>query len=80
MSVYDYEIVKLNGEYKCYVRIQNDWTGQIRDWLRDIFLDGDIYYCRADGQRLNLNAALQKYKLREDEIKTALDWYRKTKF
>ena len=29
MSVYDYEIVKLNGEYKCYVRIQNDWTGQI---------------------------------------------------
>ena len=80
MSVYDYEIVRLNGELKCYVRIQNDWTGQIRDWLRDIFLDGSTYYCKADGQRINLTTAVEKYKLHEDEIKSALAWYRQTKF
>ena len=80
MSVYDFEITRLNGELKCYVRIQNDWSGQIRDWLRDIFLDGDTYYCKADGARLNLTTAVRDFKLREDKINTALDWYNKTKF
>ena len=41
MSIYDFELVRCNGDIKVYVRIQNDWTGQIRDHIRTLINNKD---------------------------------------
>ena len=38
------EIVKVDGEYKAYVKVENDWSGDVRGYLRDIHMDKDGRY------------------------------------
>jgi len=80
MSIWHKEVVRVNGRLMAYVEIQNEYTGATKGGLRDIHLDGNTYYCRADGQRINLNNDVEKAKMHEDKVKTALEWYNKTKF
>lgn len=80
MSIYNYELVRLNGDIKAYVRIQNDWSGQITEGIRNIFLKDNNYYFHADGTTVNVNTRREDFLRREDQIRTALDWYQKTKF
>ena len=80
MSIWHKEVVRVDGDLKAYIGVQNDYTGQIRYSLRDIHLDGNTYYCRADGQRVFLNTERENWLRHEDEVKSALAWYKKTKF
>lgn len=80
MSIWHKEVLRVNGGLKAYIEVQNEWTGAIVGGLRDIHLDGDTYYARADGMRVNVTEDRDRFLRREDEVKTALDWYRKTKF
>lgn len=57
MSIWHKEVVRIDGDLKAYIGVQNDYTGAIKYSLREIHLDGDTYYCRADGQRICLNDA-----------------------
>ena len=80
MSVYSIECTRLNGDIMAYVRVQNDWTGAILGQVKKIFLDGDNYYCHADGNRVIVNEQRQRFLDYESRVRTALDWYNKTKF
>ena len=80
MSVYSSEIVKCNGDLKVYVRIQNDWSGQITEGIRNIFSKDGRKYFRAEGNEHDVTRAIEEYSMREDKIRAALDWYNKTKF
>ena len=80
MSIYGVECVRLNGDIMAYVRVQNDLSGSIRGGLRDIHLDGNGYYCRVDGMRVNVTKQRQQLLDYENKCKTAIDWYNKTKF
>ena len=80
MGIWHKEVVRVNGELKAYIGVQDEWTGNVRYSLRDIHCDGDIYYCRADGTRVCVNDARRQCLEHEDLVKSALDWYRKTKF
>lgn len=80
MSLYDFEITRLNGDLYAFVRIQDEWTGSIKEGLRQIRLDGNKYVFRCETITHNATNQVQKFKMKEDTIKTALDWYNKTKF
>ena len=80
MSLYSLELVRLNGDIKAYVRIQNDWSGQITEGIRNIFLKDDRYYIRVDGQEHNVNAERDRFLMNEQHIEDALRWYKETKF
>lgn len=80
MSLYSLELVRLNGDIKAYVRVQNDWSGQITEGIRNIFLKGDRYYINVDGQKHIVNRQREDFLMREEQIKDALKWYKETKF
>lgn len=81
MSLYgDPECVRLNGDIMCFVRIQNEWTGEVRNRLCPIHLDGNTYWIKADSQRVKVNRFRDDFIRKEDHIKEALEWYRKTRY
>lgn len=80
MSLYSLELVRLNGDIKAYVRIQNDWSGQITEGIRNIFLKDNRYYIRVDGNEVNVNKQRDDFLMNEDHVKSALKWYAETKF
>ena len=43
-------------------------------------LDGNEYYIRAETQRHNVTPQVNRFKMHEDKVKSALEWYDKTKF
>lgn len=78
--LYDFEVTRLNGDLYAFIRIQDEWTGNIKEGLRQIKLDGNQYYIRAETQRHNVTPQVTRFKMHEDKIKSALEWYDKTKF
>ena len=80
MSIWHKEVVRVDGSLKAYIVVQNDFTGALIGGLREIHLDGDSYYARSDGMRVNVTEDRERYLRHEDEVKTALEWYHKTKF
>lgn len=80
MSLYSLELVRLNGDIKAYVRIQNDWSGQITEGIRNIFLKDNRYYIRVDGCEHIVNRQREEFLMNEQHIKDALKWYKDTKF
>lgn len=80
MSLYSLELVRLNGDIKAYVRVQNEWSGQITEGIRNIFHKDDRYYIRVDGQEHKINHERDQFLMHEQHIKDALKWYKETKF
>ena len=80
MSVYSKEICRLNGDIKVYVRVQNDYTGQILEGIRNVFSDGDRKYFHADGCKHDVTAMIEDFRRKEYMTKAALKWYKETKF
>lgn len=80
MSIWHKEIIRLDGTLYAFVKIQDDYTGAIKRDIRDIHIEGNNYYIVADGGHVNVNEAREQFLQYEDRVRTALDWYRKTKF
>ena len=80
MSIHDIEITKLNGDYMAYVRIQNDWTGQIRGRIATVVNAKGRKHIIADGQKKDVTTLVEDYIRKEDQIKEALKWYKQTKW
>ena len=79
MSVYDVEAVRINGDIMAAVRIQDDWSGNIKLNVRRIFPDGNDYYCRCDGQRVKVTEQRRRLLDYEDKVKSAFEWERQTR-
>lgn len=80
MSIYNYELTRLNGDIKVFVRIQNDWSGAILEGIRNVFNRDGKYYFRADGQAIDITKQREEWLAHEDYLRTAVNWYEKTKF
>ena len=65
MSIWDKEIVRVDGELKVYVKIQNDVTGNIAGTLRNIHIDGN---------RVDVTAARERFLQNENYIKSAVEY------
>lgn len=80
MGVWSVECVRIDGEVMAAVKMQDDWTGNIKLHVRKIYLDGDTYYTNVRNERVVMTEARRKLLEYEDRCKTALEWYRQTKF
>ena len=78
--IYYKEVCKIDCTYFGYIVIQNEWTGQTRGRLYTLHLDGNYHYCNCEGHRVPMEEEYKRYRMHEDDINIALDWYRKTKF
>ena len=80
MSIYSTEITRLNGDLMAFVRIQNDWTGQIRGRIATVISQNGRKHIVADGQRKDVTIKCEDFLRKEAQVKAALDWYKKTKW
>lgn len=80
MSVWHCECVRVDGELMAAVRIQDDWTGNVRTTLRKIHLDPktDHYWFSSEGQHVDATELRERFLREEDKIKEALKWYKQT--
>lgn len=69
MSIWDKEIIKANGELYCFVRIQNEFTGNISGAFKKVYYKDGHHYCKADGQIQILDEDVAIYNLRQSELK-----------
>lgn len=80
MSIYSTEITRLNGDLMAFVRIQNDWTGQIRGRIATVISQKGRKHIVADGTKIDVTIQCEDFLRKEEQIKAALDWYKKTKW
>lgn len=80
MSIWAYDLMRVDGSVRVYTRIQNEYTGQITDGIRDIFTDknGKKYF-RADHQQIFIDKEYNAFIEHENTVKSALDFYKKYK-
>lgn len=75
MSTWSAEVIEADGNLFAYVRIQNDYTGNISGNFRRIYTDknGKSYF-KADGRNQYID--VRPYLDRRDAIAKALKFYR----
>lgn len=80
MSIWAYDLMRVDGSVRVYTRIQNEYTGQITDGIRDIFTDksGKKYF-RADHQQIFIDKEYNAFIEHENAVKSALEFYKKYK-
>lgn len=80
MRIWKKEVVKIDGEFFCYIENQDDWSGKIINGIRRIKYKNGKWTCLNMGQRLDLTEEVNNLKSQLETQKAALEWYRKTKF
>ena len=76
MSIWHKEVTRVNGSLMAYVEVQNDYTGGIRKGLKEIHVDGNRYFCRADGGRVDVTNERESYLNHESTVAAALKIYK----
>lgn len=76
MSIWRYNVTRLDGELMAYVKVQDDWTGNIVAALRKVRMDDEGYYFRAENRRIHINKEVESYTRRESEIEYALKFFK----
>lgn len=78
MSIWDNEILRVDGHLFVYVRIQNDYSGNVSGSFRRIYQNknGD-YYAKADGNNQNLTNQVNRFFASEIRQKEITDFYNK---
>ena len=69
MAIWDKEIIKANGDLYCFVRIQNEFTGNISGAFKKVYYKDGHHYCKADGKLQILDDDVARYNLRQSELK-----------
>lgn len=78
MSLWDSEILRVDGHLFVYVRVQNDYSGNVSGSFRRIYQNknGD-YYAKADGSNQNLTNQVNRFLASEIRQKEVADFYNK---
>lgn len=76
MSTWSTDIIEVDGKLFAYVRLQNDFSGNVSGHFRRIYYDknGRSYF-KADG--VNQYIDVRSFKEHQDHIKKALEFYKK---
>lgn len=81
MGLWDTEVLRVDGNLFAYVRVQNDYNGNISGSFRRIYQDKQgHYYAKADGRNQIMDAQVQifiAYEIRQKEYKEFYDKYSK---
>ena len=80
MSVWNLEVVKIDGEHYAAIKVQDDWTGNITMNFRKVRYREGKYYIKVDGRMENITEIVQRNNRYEDSVKEALEWTKQTKW
>ena len=73
MSVWDSEIIEADGNLYAYIRVQNDYTGNIAGSFRRIYFDKKGKpYAKVDGSNHYFIGEVEAFNKRKEYIKNAL--------
>lgn len=72
MSLWHYELCRLDGDIRVYVKTQDDYSGNINEGIRQTFCDEEGYYFRADGKKYYINTQREEFLIYEDNVNRAL--------
>lgn len=77
MAIWDTEILRADGNLYVYIRVQNEFTGNISGSFRRIYKDKNGYYAKADGKNNYLTNQVEAFTSRESQIREAVDFYKR---
>lgn len=72
------EIARFNGEFYACIPVQNDWTGNYKNNIRKVRLDGNNYVCTIEGIKYDVSSQVRDFKMYEDRIEMWRKWYKDT--
>lgn len=75
--LYDSEVVRVNGDLYAFIRIQNEFTGNVSGSFRRIYKDKLGYYAKADGKNNYMTSQVQSFLQRESQEKEYREFYKK---
>ena len=79
MSIWSYDIIRADGKLFAYIRIQDDYTGNIAGRFSKVHQSGFDYYFRAEGKRNLCTRQVAALIAEEENRKTEHDFYKKYK-
>ena len=79
MGIWETEVIRVDGNLFAYIRVQNEFTGNISGNFRRIYQDkkDGHYYAKADGNNQNLNVAVARFLAQELNHKSYKEFYDK---
>ena len=75
--IWDAEIVKADGHLYAFVRIQNEFTGNISGSFRRIYKDKNGYYAKVDGSNHYFNHEVEVFQRNNDLVSEAKTFFKK---
>ena len=76
--VWDKEVIEVDGNMFVYIRLQNEFTGNISGSFRRIYQDKHgHYYAKADGRNQDLSDVVQRFRAQQIRDKEIRDFYNK---
>ena len=75
MSIWSYNIIRVDGQLFAYIRIQDDYTGNIAGRFSKVHQSGFDYYFRAEGKRNLCTRQVDAFLSREVHQKAAIEFY-----
>lgn len=75
--IYDKEVIRVDGNLYAYIRVQNEYTGNVSGSFRRIYKDKNGYYAKCDGKNnyISIDGFLQHEALQKE----AMEFYKKYK-
>lgn len=78
MGIWDTEVIRVDGNLFAYIRVQNDYSGNISGSFRRIYKDKHgHYYAKADGRNQNMDTAVSSLLAHEQRLNVISDFYNK---
>ena len=73
--IWSKQVLRVDGELKAYVRVQNEFTGSIQGRLYTIKESGNVFYVNADGERQDVTHEREAFLNNEAYIKRAVKFF-----
>lgn len=78
MGIWDTEVIRVDGNLFAYIKVQNDYSGNVSGSFRRIYQDKQgHYYAKADGRNQNMDNQVNRLLYCENRNKEIMDFYNK---
>ena len=77
--IWDVEVIKADGNLYAYIRVQNEFTGNISGSFRRIYKDKNGYYAKADGKNNYMTNEVESYLKRASLEREAILFWKEYK-
>ena len=78
MGIWDTEAIRVDGHLFAYIKVQNDYSGNVSGSFRRIYQDKNgHYYAKADGSNQNMYNQVNRLLAYEERLKKMMDFYDK---